>query len=92
MKILSKYEFTTLDADLTLSDGTVVPKGTTVMFAPQTTAHSVSVPGKQSLLEAWGTLSKVGHEHTDLQLALSGYQEQLVRLTDRVTKLETKQQ
>ena len=58
------------------------------MLAPQTTAHSVRVPGGQSLLEAWSSLSKEGHTHTEMQELLSGFQTEQISTSDRLTKLE----
>lgn len=88
IKILAQYAFVTLEASLTLADGTVLPAGTTVMLAPQTTAHSVRVPGAQSLAEAWDKLSKDGHAHPDMQALLSQYQTALIQSSDRLAKLE----
>lgn len=88
MKILAQYTFVTLEKPLVVG-GVTIPAGTTVMLAPQTTAHSVRVPGEQSLLEAWPSLSKEGHTHTEMQALLSEYQTALITATDRLTRLET---
>ena len=87
MKILAQYMFVTLEKPLVVG-GVSIPAGTTVMLAPQTTAHSVRVPGEQSLLEAWPSLSKEGHTHTDMQELLSGFQTEQISTSDRLTKLE----
>lgn len=87
MKILAQYMFVTLEKPLVVG-GVTIPAGTTVMLAPQTTAHSVRVPGGQSLLEAWPSLSKEGHTHTDMQELLSGFQAEQISTSDRLTKLE----
>lgn len=87
MKILAQYMFVTLEKPLAVG-GVTIPAGTTVMLAPQTTAHSVRVPGGQSLLEAWPSLSKEGHTHTDMQELLSGFQTEQISTSDRLTKLE----
>ncbi|HJA09054.1 MAG TPA: hypothetical protein H9962_07690 [Candidatus Mailhella merdigallinarum] len=89
IKLLAQYSFTTLEEPLTLENGTTLPVGTRVMLVPQTTAHSVRVPGDRSLLEAWPSLSKEGHVHTDMQILLSGYQTELIEAADRLTRLET---
>ncbi len=88
VRIVSQYTFVVLEKPLTLPTGEVLPAGTKVMFAPQTTAHSVRVPGAKSLLEAWDDLSKTGHEHSDLQATLATYQAELARMADRLTKQE----
>ena len=88
VRVLSQYMFTVLEEPLALLDGEVIPAGTTVMFAPQTTAHSVRVPGSRSLLEAWDSLSKEGHAHTGMQALLSKCQTELIVTTDRLTRLE----
>jgi hypothetical protein len=59
---LCQYLLTTLDRDITVN-GETIAAGTQVLLLPQTTAHSVRVPGSQSLLEAWNTLSKTDHTH-----------------------------
>lgn len=87
MKILAQYMFVTLEKPLVVG-GVSIPAGTTVMLAPQTTAHSVRVPGEQSLLEAWPSLSKEGHTHTDMQELLSGFQTEQISTSDRLTRLE----
>lgn len=87
IKILSQYFATVLEKDTTV-DGEVIPAGTTVLFAPQTTAHSVRVPGSKSLLEAWPEISKTNHTHPDLLKILVGYQSELIKAMDRLTKLE----
>ena len=87
MKILAQYMFVTLEKPLAVG-GVTIPAGTTVMLSPQTTAHSVRVPGGQSLLEAWPSLSKEGHTHTDMQELLSGFQTEQISTSDRLTKLE----
>ncbi|MCI7617578.1 MULTISPECIES: hypothetical protein [Desulfovibrio] len=87
MKILAQYMFVTLEKPLVVG-GVSIPAGTTVMLAPQTTAHSVRVPGGQSLLEAWPSLSKKGHTHTDMQELLSGFQTEQISTSDRLTRLE----
>ena len=87
--VVKTGQFITLDRSLTLPNGTVLPKGSTVMCVPQTTAHAVRVPGNKSLLAAWSSLSKVGHTHPDYQSALAGFQTELTRWADRTTKLET---
>lgn len=87
MKILAQYMFVTLENPLVVG-GVSIPAGTTVMLAPQTTAHSVRVPGGQSLLEAWPSLSKEGHTHTDMQELLSGFQTEQISTSDRLTRLE----
>ncbi|WP_418236529.1 hypothetical protein [Desulfovibrio sp.] len=87
MKILAQYMFVTLEKPLVVG-GVSIPAGTTVMLAPQTTAHSVRVPGGQSLLEAWPSLSKEGHTHTDMQELLSGFQTEQISTSDRLTRLE----
>ena len=89
IQLLAQYSFVTLEEPLTLDNGTELPAGTQVMLVPQTTAQSVRVPGEQSLLDAWPSLSKAGHEHTDMQALLSEYQTALIATTDRLTKLET---
>ena len=81
MKILAQYMFVTLEKPLAVG-GVTIPAGTTVMLAPQTTAHSVRVPGGQSLLEAWPSLSKEGQE------LLSGFQTEQISTSDRLTRLE----
>ena len=86
-KILSQYFLTTLEQDMEI-DGAVVPAGTTVLFAPQTTAHSVRVPGGISLFEAWPSLSKAGHKHYELETIIAGYQNEQIKYLDRVTRLE----
>ena len=88
VRVLSQYMFIVLEAPLALPGGEVIPAGTTVMFAPQTTAHSVRVPGSRSLLEAWDSLSKEGHTHTGMQKLLSECQTELIVTTDRLTRLE----
>ena len=87
MKILAQYMFVTLEKPLVVG-GVSIPARTTVMLAPQTTAHSVRVPGGQSLLEAWPSLSKEGHTHTDMQELLSGFQTEQISTSDRLTRLE----
>lgn len=86
-KILSQYFLTTLEKDMEV-EGTVIPKGTTVLFAPQTTAHSVRVPGGISLLEAWPSLSKNGHKHYELEEIIAGFQTEQIKNLDRLTRLE----
>lgn len=88
VKLLAQYSFITLEEPLHLENGTKLPAGTRVMLVPQTTAHSVRVPGEMSLLEAWPLLSKTDHAHTDLQALLSQYQTELIAATDRLTRLE----
>lgn len=85
---LCQYLLTTLERDLTLDDGTTLPAGTEVLLLPQTTAHSVRVPGNQSLAEAWDTLSKAGHAHPEDQRNLADYEAQLLRYAERLTALE----
>lgn len=91
--ILSQYFLTKLEEDMTM-DGKVIPAGTTILFAPQTTAHSVRVPGNKSLFEAWNELSKTDHTHkeleslTTLRALVSQYQSDTLDFLDRVTKLE----
>ena len=87
MKILAQYMFVTLEKPLVVG-GVSIPAGTTVMLAPQTTAHSVRVPGGQSQMEAWPSLSKEGHTHTDMQELLSGFQTEQISTSDRLTRLE----
>lgn len=87
IKALCQYIFTSLEHDITVG-GKTIPAGTEVLLLPQTTAGSIRVPGNISLAEAWDSLSKEGHSHHDLEAVLSGYQEQLVRYADRLTKLE----
>lgn len=89
IKLLAQYSFITLEDPLILGNGTTLPAGTRVMLVPQTTAHSVRVPGDQTLLEAWPLLSKTNHVHTDMQTLLSQYQTELIAATDRLTSLET---
>ena len=86
-RILSQYFSTVIEKDLLL-DGEVIPAGTSILFAPQTTAHSVRVPGEQSLLEAWPKLSKEGHSHIEYEKILSGYQTEMIKMLDRLTKIE----
>ena len=86
MTALCQYLFATTDRDLVIG-GRTIPAGTEVLLLPQTTAESVRVPGNMSLAEAWGALSKVGHVH-DYDGLIAGYQEQLTRWADRLTRLE----
>lgn len=76
---LSLFHLATLDAPLTLGNGTVLPAGTEVMLLPQTTAASVLVDGGKSLAEVLPTMS------TNV-VDSSG---QVIRLTDRLTRVET---
>lgn len=86
-KILSQYFLTILDKD-TIVDGSVIPKGTTILFAPQTTAHSVRVPGGKSLLEAWPTISKTDHKHYELENLIANYQSEQIAIIKKLTQLE----
>lgn len=86
---LCQYLLTTLERDLALDDGTTLPAGTEVLLLPQTTAHSVRVPGRKSLAEAWDTLSKTGHAHPEDQRNLADYANQLLRYADRLAALES---
>lgn len=89
VEMLCQYLLTTLETDWVLENGTVLPAGTEVMLLPQTTAHSVRVPGGLSLAEAWPSLSRQGHEHPVFQAQLAEYAAQLVRYADRLTRLES---
>ena len=51
IKLLAQYSFTTLEEPLTLENGTTLPVGTRVMLVPQTTAHSVRVPGSMAVAQ-----------------------------------------
>lgn len=84
---LAQYIFADLAEDLTINDQ-LIPAGTSVCILPQTTAHSVRVPGNRSLLEAWSTLSTTDHSHNDHLLALAGFEEQLVLALRRLNTLE----
>lgn len=86
---LCQYLLTTLERDVSLPDGSVIPAGSDVLLLPQTTAHSVRVPGSQSLAEAWPQLSKTGHAHPVEQAQLADFAAQLVRCADRLTGLES---
>lgn len=87
-RVLCQDTVCEINEDITLADGTVLKKGTTVLLLPQTTSACVLVAGDKSLEEAWDTLSKVGHVHTDDQANLVAYSAELVRYADRLAGIE----
>lgn len=93
VKLLAGLQTTELDKDLIASDGSIMaPAGTCIVIIPQTLASAVIIPQEdnKTLSTVWSTISRTGHEHTDYQTALAGYQETLTTWTTRTTALETK--
>ncbi len=90
LKVLSSLQTAILENDLRDDGGSLMAKaGETVVILPQTVAAAVLAEGDKTLAEVWPTISRTDHAHADLEEALAGYQAQLIRLTRRVTELET---
>lgn len=84
--VLCKDMICRLGSPLTLDNGTVVPAGSAVLLLPQTVADCVLTPEGESLAEAWPTISRDGHSHTEIV----DYSTQLIRLSTRLAEVEEK--
>lgn len=89
MNIISSLQIAILEKDFVAQDGSVIPKGTSVVLVPQTLAAAVIVESGKSLAELWSSISRTDHGHEGYANALAGYQKELIQLADRVTRTET---
>lgn len=88
-KVLCSLQTAVLEKDITDSQGKILAyAGDRVIILPQTAAQAVLVEKGKSLAELWPSISREGHKHEDTQTDLADYQEQMIRLTDRLTKIE----
>ena len=78
MEALTIYFVQALEKPFTKKDGTVIPAGTDVLMSPHTSSKTVWLPGGKNLHVEW----------PKVQALLSDYQTQLIKNTDRLTKLE----
>lgn len=77
-----------LKTPLTLSDGTVLPAGSSILMLPQTIANCVLTPDGNSLAAAWKSISRDGHAHIEIEELIAAAQTQSAYLLDRMIKLE----
>lgn len=77
---LCLFHLVTLEGQLTLGNGTVLPAGSEVMLLPQTTAASVAMGNDTTLADVWPHMAT----------GLAGYAGELLRYADRLTAVEAK--
>ncbi len=83
--LLSQSMLTKLRRDLALPSGKTLAAGSTVLILPETMAQCVLTPDGESLAQAWNTISRTGHTHSEL----SGISGQMAELGRQISQLDS---
>lgn len=90
VKILCSLQTAVAEKDVRDDNGNLLAKaGEIIVILPQTAAQAVLVEKDKTLADIWPEISFSDHGHPGFEEALAGYQAELIRLTNRITALES---